>query len=173
VVTAGVAGLTYLVDRGVTYGTATLGEIRDADTPAIGANTFLHREPDAAKVRRELEVLRQAGVGLIRQEFNWAEFEPLDPDERPDLGEDAWVKYDHIVEAGRDAGIEILARLDRAPAWATPGFDPRANPWMQAPPADNAEFARFAGELAARYRGKVRYYQVWYCLVYTSPSPRD
>jgi len=161
VVTAGVAGLTYLVDRGVTYGTATLGEIRDADTPAIGANTFLHREPDAAKVRRELEVLRQAGVGLIRQEFNWAEFEPLDPDERPDLGEDAWVKYDHIVEAGRDAGIEILARLDRAPAWATPGFDPRANPWMQAPPADNAEFARFAGELAARYRGKVRYYQVW------------
>ncbi len=150
-----------LLDRGVTYGTADLGEIRDADAPAIGANTFLHREPDPAKVRQELAVLRAAGVGLIRQEFNWAEFEPLDPDEHPDLGRDAWVKYDHIVEAARDAGIEILARLDRAPVWATPGFDPRANPWMQAPPADNADFASFAGELAARYRGKVRYYQVW------------
>ncbi len=160
-VTVGAVALMTLLNRGVTYGTANLGEIRDADAPAIGANTFLHREPDPAKVRRELEVLRQAGVGLIRQEFNWAEFEPLDPDEHPELGQDAWVKYDHIVEAARDAGIEILARLDRAPSWATPGFDPRENPWMQAPPADNADFARFAGELAARYRGKVRYYQVW------------
>ncbi len=153
--------LLTLLDRGVTYGLADLVEIRDSDTPSVGANTFLHREPDPAKVRQELAVLRSAGVGLIRQEFNWAEFEPLDPDERPDLGEDAWVKYDHIVEAARAAGIEILARLDRAPAWATPGFDPRANPWMQAPPADNEDFAVFAGRLAARYRGKIRYYQIW------------
>ena len=161
IVTAGLVGLTRLLDRGVTYGTASLAEVRDADAPAVGANTFLHREPDPDKVRRELEVLRQAGVGLIRQEFNWAEFEPLDPDEHPELGREAWVKYDQIVEAARDAGIEILARLDRAPSWATPGFDPRANPWMQAPPADNADFARFAGKLATRYRGKVRYYQIW------------
>ena len=150
-----------LLDRGVIYGTADLGEIRDADAPAIGANTFLHREPDPAKVRQELAVLRAAGVGLIRQEFNWAEFEPLDPEEHPELGRDAWVKYDRIVDAAQNAGIEILARLDRAPSWATPGFDPRENPWMQAPPADNAEFARFAGQLAGRYRGKVRYYQIW------------
>ena len=161
VVTAGAVGLMALLDRGVTYGTADLGEVRDADAPAIGANTFLHREPDLAKVRQEMAVLRAAGVGLIRQEFNWAEFEPLDPEEHPELGEDAWTKYDGIVEAAQDAGIEVLARLDRAPSWATPGFDPRENPWMQAPPADNAEFARFAGELAAHYRGKVRYYQVW------------
>ena len=161
VVTAGAVGLTRLLDHGVTYGTATLGEIRHTEAPAIGANTFLHREPDVAKVRRELEVLRQAGVGLVRQEFNWAEFEPLDPHEHPDIGRDAWVKYDQIVEAARGAGIEILARLDRAPAWATPGFDPRSNPWMQAPPADNADFADFAGQLATRYRGKVRYYQIW------------
>ena len=161
VVTAGAVGLTRLLDHGVTYGTAALGEIRHTEAPAIGANTFLHREPDVAKVRRELEVLRQAGVGLVRQEFNWAEFEPLDPDEHPDIGRDAWVKYDQIVEAARGAGIEILARLDRAPAWATPGFDPRSNPWMQAPPADNADFADFAGQLATRYRGKVRYYQIW------------
>ena len=161
VVTAGAVALLALLSHGVSYGTAGLGEIRDADAPAIGANTFLHREPDLAKVRQELAVLRAAGVGLIRQEFNWAEFEPLDPEEHPELGEDAWTKYDGIVEAAQDAGIEVLARLDRAPSWATPGFDPRENPWMQAPPADNAEFARFAGELAARYRGKVRYYQVW------------
>ena len=161
VITVGAAGLMALLDRGVTYGTVDLGEIRDTDAPAVGANTFLHREPDPAKVRQELAVLRAAGVGLIRQEFNWAEFEPLDPAERPDLGKDAWVKYDHIVEAARDAGIEILARLDRAPAWATPGFNPRENPWMQAPPANTADFAAFAGKLATRYRGMVRYYQVW------------
>ena len=86
VVTAGAVGLTRLFDHGVTYGTAALGEIRHTEAPAIGANTFLHREPDVAKIRRELEVLRRAGVGLVRQEFNWAEFEPLDPDEHPDIG---------------------------------------------------------------------------------------
>ena len=161
VVTIGAVGLTRILDRGVTYGTSILGEIRHTDAPAVGANTFLHREPDGAKIRRELKVLRAAGVGLVRQEFNWAEFEPLDPDEHPDIGQDAWVKYDQIVAAAGDAGVEILARLDRAPSWATPGFDPRANPWMQAPPADNADFAAFAGQLAARYRGKISYYQVW------------
>ena len=161
VVSGGVAGLGAILDRGVTYGTAALGEVRHTDVPAVGANTFLHREPDPAKVRRELDVLRRAGIGLIRQEFNWAEFAPLDPDEHPDSGRDAWVKYDQIVAAAQDAGMEVLARLDRAPGWATPGFDPRDNPWMQAPPIDNADFAKFAGQLAARYRGQIRYYQIW------------
>ena len=154
--------LTALTERGVVYGTAALGEVRLADGPGIGANTFLHREPDAAKIRRELHVLHGSGIRLIRQEFNWAEIEPQGPGLHVDAaGRDAWAKYDHIVDIADELGIEILARLDRAPAWATPGFDPMANPSIQAPPVDNADFAAFAGRFATRYGGRIRFYQVW------------
>ncbi len=154
--------LTAFADRGVVYGTAALSEVRLADGPGIGANTFLHREPDHAKIRRELHVLRGSGIRLIRQEFNWAEIEPQGPGLHIDSsGHDAWAKYDQIVDIADELGIEILARLDRAPAWATPGFDPTANPSIQAPPTDNTDFAAFAGRLATRYSGRIRFYQIW------------
>jgi O-antigen ligase len=160
--TLGFLVATVLTDRGVAYGTGTLSEIKDADIAGIGANTFLHREPNLAKVRRELEVLRGAGIGIIRQEFNWAEIEPIASGQHIDAaGRDSWAKYDHIVAIAEELGIEILARLDRAPGWATPGFNPQDNPSVQAPPADYADFASFAERVAARYRGKIRYYQIW------------
>ncbi len=160
--TAAVGAYTALTSRGVSYGAASLGELRNADAPAIGANTFLQREPDPAKVRRELETLRAAGIRIVRQEFNWAEIEPQAPGEFVDhAGRDTWAKYDYMVDTARGLGIEILARLDRPPAWSTPGFDPQTNPRVQAPPADPQDFAAFAARLAARYRGKIRYYQVW------------
>ncbi|MBM4436611.1 MAG: O-antigen ligase family protein [Actinobacteria bacterium] len=163
-VAATVATLVYLglAQRGATYGTEAPDAIRFADAPAIGANTFLHREPDPAKVHRELEALRGAGIGLIRQEFQWTEIEPLGKGRFVDgQGADTWSKYDRIVAAAQATGIEILARLDRPPAWATPGFDPAASPAVQTPPANLDDFADFAAALAARYRGRVRYYQIW------------
>ncbi len=162
VVTMGTLLWLGLVQRGASLGLDGLGEIRHADGSGIGANTFLHREPDPAKVRRELEVLRGSGIGLIRQEFQWAEIEPLGPGRHlGSHGEDTWAKYDRIVEAATALDLQILARLDRPPAWATPGFDPAANPRVQTPPADLDQFARFAGELARRYQGRVRTFQIW------------
>ncbi len=153
---------TALADRGVPYGAGALSEINDADVAGIGANTFLHREPDPAKVRRELEVLRGSGVGIIRQEFNWAEIEPISPGQHVDAaGRNSWAKYDHIAAVAEELGVEILARLDRPPAWATPGFNPQDNPSIQTPPASYADFAAFAQRVAARYQGKIRYFQIW------------
>ncbi len=162
VVTAGLLGWAALTERGVTFGVAELPELRHADAPAIGANTFLHREADPAKVERELELLARAGIGIIRQEILWVEIEPLVKGEHIDThGADAWAKYDRIVNLANHFGIEILARLDRPPAWATPGFDPQDNTSIQMPPADFTDFADFAATVAARYRGQVKYFQIW------------
>ena len=162
VVTAALLGWAVLTERGAAFGLADLPELRHADAPAIGANTFLHREADPAKVERELELLARAGVGLIRQEIQWVEIEPHAKGVHIDNhGEDAWAKYDRIVDLARGFGIEVLARLDRAPPWATPGFNPQDNPSIQMPPADVTDFADFAAAVAARYRGKVRYFQIW------------
>ena len=151
-----------LIQRGASYGIDELPELRYADAPGIGANTFLHREPDPAKVRRELEILRGAGVGIIRQEFQWAEIEPLGKGRFLDAaGNDTWAKYDRIVDVAHELGIEIVARLDRPPSWATPGFDPQENPAIQMPPTDLDDFADFAAAVANRYQGRVRSFQVW------------
>ncbi len=151
-----------VVQRGVTYGLDGLDDLRLADAPGIGANTFLHQEPDPGKVVRELEVLRGAGIGIIRQEFQWIEIEPLAKGSFVDAaGRSTWDKYDRIVDAAGTLGIEILARLDRPPAWATPGFDPTANPSIQTPPSDLDDFADFAAAVAERYAGQVRFFQIW------------
>ncbi|MCY4113795.1 MAG: O-antigen ligase family protein [Chloroflexi bacterium] len=146
----------------MTFGLADLPELRHADAPAIGANTFLHREADPAKVERELELLASAGIGLIRQEILWVEIEPHAKGVYIDNhGEDSWAKYDRIVDLAQGFGIEVLARLDRPPPWATPGFNPQENTSIQMPPADFTDFADFAAAVAARYRGKVKYFQIW------------
>ena len=162
VVTAGLLGWAVVTERGATFGLAALPELRHADGPTIGANTFLQREADPTKVERELQLLADAGIGLIRQEIQWVEIEPLAKGEHIDNhGADAWAKYDRIVDLANRFGIEVLARLDRPPPWATPGFDPQENPSIQMPPADFNDFADFAAAVAARYRGKVRYFQIW------------
>lgn len=162
VVSAGLITFIVLSERGVTYGLDTLPELRYADAPAVGANTFLHREADPAKIARELQLLRSAGIGLIRQEFQWIEIEPYAKGEHVDThGGDAWAKYDRMVDLAEHLDIEIMARLDRPPAWATPGFDPHANPSIQMPPTDPTDFADFAATVAKRYRGRIRFFQVW------------
>ncbi len=162
VVTAALLGWAILTERGVTFGLADLPELRHADAPAIGANTFLHREADPAKVERELEILARAGIGLIRQEIQWVEIEPHAKGVYIDNhGEDSWAKFDRIVSLAQRFDIEVLARLDRPPPWATPGFNPQDHPSIQMPPADFTDFADFAAAVAARYRGKVTYFQIW------------
>ena len=162
VVTVGLLGWSVLTERGVTFGLAELPELRHADAPAIGANTFLHREADPAKVERELELLARAGIGLIRQEIQWVEIEPHAKGVYIDNhGEDSWAKFDRMVNLAQGFGIEVLARLDRPPPWATPGFNPQDNPSIQMPPADFTDFADFAAAVAERYRGQVKYFQIW------------
>ena len=162
VLTAALLGWAILTERGVTFGLADLPELRHADAPAIGANTFLHREADPMKVERELELLARAGIGLIRQEIQWVEIEPHAKGVYIDNhGEDSWAKFDRIVDLAQGFGIEVLARLDRPPPWATPGFNPQDHPSIQMPPADFTDFADFAAAVAARYRGKVKYFQIW------------
>ena len=68
-------GYRHFLDRGVMYGETQLRSMPYTDTPAIGANTFLNLESDQANIRRELAILKAAGVGIIRQQFLWEEIE--------------------------------------------------------------------------------------------------
>ena len=134
--------------------------------PAVspfGVNTFLEQEAEEAKRIRSLDLAHDAGLRFIRQELPWEDIEIHAKgdfvDRRNDpAGVDAWLKYDHIVEMTNERGLEVIARLSNPPAWSRADGDARGT---NAPPDDFSDFGDFVAAVAGRYRGRIRYYQVW------------
>ena len=129
-----------------------------------GVNVFLEQEVEPEKRERILQMASEAGFQWIRQQFPWEDIEIHgrgDFEDRRNLDTtgaiSAWDKYDHIVELAEQYGVGILARLDNPPNWS------RANPDIgdSAPPDDIQDFVNYATAVAARYQGKIQYYQVW------------
>ncbi|HMA34585.1 MAG TPA: cellulase family glycosylhydrolase [Chloroflexia bacterium] len=164
----GLAGLWYLDQRilnlGVAWGPDLTPIPQTAGSP-LGVNLFLEREPDPAKVDQSLQLAAAGGFQWIRQSFPWYDIEIAGKgdfmDRRgPGLPHSAWDKYDAIVAAAGRRGLQIMARLDTTPLWAHPGVI-NAVGYHKGPPLRDADFADFAGAVAARYRGRIATYQIW------------
>ncbi len=147
---------------------ATDMPINHAEVTPYGINTFLQQEVEIAKRERTLQMIAEAGFGMIRQQFPWEDIEIHGrgdfTDRRNDLNGDgqpdtisAWDKYDNIVELAERYGILIQARLDNPPAWTH--ADPAIGSF--APPDDVQDFVNYAKAVAERYRGRIHYYQIW------------
>lgn len=102
-------------------------------------------------VSRQLDQVRATGFVWIRQRVSWARTEPAP-------GQLDWAAWDAIVDGATRRGLQIILVLEDAPAWAK---SPKDVSIAGAPPRDPGTFARFAEQVAARYRGKVAAYQVW------------
>jgi len=134
--------------------------ITRADVNPYGINTFLQQEVESAKRERQVQLIAEAGFHWIRQEFPWADIEIHGKgdfeDRRNDPQVSAWKKYDEIVDLTQKYSVEIIARLSATPAWA------RAQTAGDlAPPGNFADYADFAAAVAERYKGRIRYYQLW------------
>jgi GH35 family endo-1,4-beta-xylanase len=127
------------------------------DNP-LGVNTFLEREVEPAKRRRQLELARQAGFHFIRQQFPWHELEEAGKGVYvdPKFGRSTWDKFDEIVRLTEELELELIVRLDTSPEWARPG-----NLHPQTPPDNLADYGDYVEAVVSRYRGRVRYYQIW------------
>jgi len=124
-------------------------EIPNTDVNPFGANFFLEREVEAWKREETVRMAREAGIGWAKQQFIWAEIEP-----QP--GRFRWEKYDAILELCENYGLQLVARLDGAPAWSRPeGSMPGR------PPDDFNLYGEFVYRFVERYRGRVRYIQIW------------
>ncbi|SRR5579884_795326 len=124
----------------------------------LGVNTFLEQEPDPAARRRTLQMIHDAGIAWIRQEFPWKDIEQgrgSFVDRK--FGTSTWDKYDSIVDLSAEYNVRVIARLSTSPAWAHPNV-----PGDDLTPPDNyADFGDFCSAVAARYRGRIPVYQVW------------
>lgn len=122
-----------------------------------GVNVFLEQEVEDWKLRRSMEMIRDSGARWIRLHVPWADLEGpgkgkfLNP-----RGEDSWDKYDRIVGLAGEYGINVLARLDDPPDWTRTD-----NSVHNRPPDNFDDFGDFVAAFVGRYRGRVRYYQIW------------
>ncbi|MFN2225418.1 MAG: beta-galactosidase, partial [Anaerolineae bacterium] len=125
-------------------------QIPHTDVSPYGANFFLDREVEDWKQERTLEMAQAAGIGWIKQQFSWEEIEPVHK------GEFEWAKYDRIVDLAERYGMNLIARLDRPPDWTR-----QDNRFKTRPPDDFEDYGDFVYEVVRRYRGRVRYVQIW------------
>ncbi len=140
-----------------------------AAVSAFGVNTFLQNEVLPEVRERSLQMISDAGIDFIRQEFPWEDIEIHGKgdfvDRRNDVdgdGEidalDAWAKYDNIVDLAEENDVEIVARLGNPPAWTRALTNTVGT---NAPPDNFEDFGDFVAAVADRYEGRIGYYQVW------------
>jgi hypothetical protein len=132
--------------------------IPDTDVSPYGANFFLAREVEPWKRERTVEMAQEAGLRWAKQQFSWAEIEPLRKGEfvDPVSGESSWAKFDQIVDLFRSHGLQVIARLDRAPGWARL---PDTRP--ETPPISMEDYGDFVYAFVDHFRGRVQYIQIW------------
>jgi len=118
-----------------------------------------------AEQEKTATAVRELDARWVRLSVQWAYVEPF-----PSLY-DPWqlAETDRAVDLARASGANVLLMIYNAPSWASGSTASNV-------PRDPADFARFAGSLAARYRGRVAAYEIWneenYARFWsTGPSP--
>lgn len=116
-----------------------------------GVQAFLWWDPTIAALR--LDSIRTMVFSHVKQTFAWKDVEPV-------KGELHFANADRLLEEVERRGLSLVARLSDTPDWALPpGAD--ASQFLDSPPADLGDFARYCGTIASRYRGRIAAYQIW------------
>lgn len=133
-------------------------QIPNSDVNPFGANFFLDREVEEWKLRKTLQMAQEAGLGWAKQQFSWEEIEPVRKGEFFDerTRRSSWEKYDLIVDLCEEYGLQVIARLDRPPDWAR-----EDNTYKERPPDKFEDYGDFVYTFVDRYRGRVKYIQIW------------
>jgi len=132
--------------------------IPNTDVNPYGANFFLHREVEPWKRDKTLQMAAEAGIGWVKQQFPWEEIEPQRKGEflEPTTKASSWAKYDEIVAACENYGLQIVARLDRPPAWTR-----QDNSYPERPPDNFEDYGDFVYVFVKHYQGRIKYIQIW------------
>lgn len=115
-------------------------------SPDYGIQAFLWWRPEVAT--RDLGLIQDMGFRWVKQVFAWSDIEGAKK------GHFNWDQADAVVQNVNDAGLKLLARLDRAPAWSGAGAP-------NGPPTNYEDFGDFCYAMASRYKGRIHAYQIW------------
>jgi polysaccharide biosynthesis protein PslG len=104
------------------------------------------------EVRRDLALLRQTGVRVLRVSFGWDGIEP-------ERGRFDFSFWDAFVAETTAAGVRIIPYVAYTPSWAA--TDGGATDYWRRPPRDLGAFRELMQVLATRYRGRIRSWEIW------------
>ncbi len=139
--------------------TADLAVVRRLAMNPMGINTFLYQEVEEEKIRRTLQMIKDAGFGFVREQVAWQEFERGQKnsywDER--WQRSSWHNLDRLIDLVEEYGLQFMARVDYPPDWSMPP----GTTWHATPPVNYEDYGDFVYTLAERYRGRIAYYQIW------------
>jgi hypothetical protein len=141
--------------------TAHLGTTAPAPigAPAASATSTVYgvSDPDlltqsAAVQVQQLEAMKAMGVTSVRLEANWYWGEP-------ESGTFNWAPLDGVVASIQQVGLSADLLIDGSPPWASVSGTQST---QYAQPASSAQFATWAGAVAARFGPKgVNYFEIW------------
>jgi hypothetical protein len=134
-----------------------------ANVSPFGMNTFLQNEALPEVRQQSLQMLNEAGIRYIRQQFTWEDIEIHGKGDFIDLrndpnGVDAWAKYDNIVDLAEQNDIDIIARLDNPPAWSRALTNTIGT---FAPPDNFEDYGDYVAAVVGRYQSRITYFQLW------------
>jgi hypothetical protein len=129
------------------------------DVNPYGVNIFLDREVEEWKMRRELQMIKDAGIGWVKQEIPWFEIEPERKGEFIDtkFNQSSWQKYDKRIGLIDEFGLNAILRLDAPPNWT------RADNSVPEGPPDNLnDYGDFVFNVVNHFKSQgIHYYQLW------------
>jgi hypothetical protein len=98
---------------------------------------------------RILALAQAAEFDTVVQVFPWREIEPTQDQFH-------WQATDQIVAGAEYYGLDLVARLDQHPAWAS-----KVSLGLNAPPDNLEDYRDFVERLVKRYKGRIRAYIIW------------
>ena len=96
-------------------------------------------EYGSGTVEQRIVALQRHGLGLVRMTVRWDDVERT-------KGSFDWTHADAVLKPLETAGVDALVTIYGTPRWANGGRAPNVAP------SHGADFARFAGAVAERYR---------------------
>lgn len=113
-----------------------------AESSPYGICAHVSRHGDHELAEREFGLMRQAGIGWARTDFDWTTVQPR---------QDVWdfSMLDATVDKAEQAGIEILPILAYDVAWATPAYK-HLDAWLE-----------YVRRTVGRYKHRLRAWEVW------------
>jgi polysaccharide biosynthesis protein PslG len=136
--------------------------VKHVNLNPYGVNVFLHEEVEPAKREQTVRLAAEAGFHWLRQEFPWQDIEIHGKgdfeDRRNGPGHSAWDKYDQVVDLAERYGMELIVRVSTPPSWSRAKGDEVGT---FAPPDNYEDFGDFVHTLVDRYKGRIKYYQLW------------
>lgn len=87
---------------------------------------------------------------------NWRDLEPSP-------GKWNFRDLDAYVERAQKSNIRVMMTLGQTPTWAAsdPGAESPYGPGASSPPRDPEDWERYVRTLAERYKGRIRYWEIW------------